>query len=98
MQAACMIALVDASCLHVVILCRETVFVLGAVCVYLLACDACAWTSAYLSRGQGDTVAAAHLLIKHLGSRRAASWKDESGAEITKRTKDMAQSILLKHR
>ena len=53
---------------------------------------------AYLSRGQGDTVAASHLLIKHLGSRRAASWKDESGAEITKRTKDMAQSILLKHR
>jgi len=45
MQAACMIALVYASCLHVVILCRETVFVLGAVCVHLLACDVCAWTS-----------------------------------------------------
>ena len=46
----------------------------------------------------GDTVAAAHLLIKHQGSRRPASWKDESGAEITKRTKEAAREILLKHR
>lgn len=43
-------------------------------------------------------MAASHLLIKHQGSRRPASWKDESGAEITKRTKEAAREILLKHR
>ena len=50
------------------------------------------------ARAQGDVVAASHLLIKHQGSRRPASWKDESGAEITKRTKEAAKEILLKHR
>lgn len=38
------------------------------------------------------------MLIKHQGSRRPASWKDETGAEITKRTKEAAQQILLAHR
>mmetsp|Transcript_37121 Transcript_37121/g.87010 ORF Transcript_37121/g.87010 Transcript_37121/m.87010 type:complete len:119 (-) Transcript_37121:532-888(-) len=44
------------------------------------------------------SVQASHLLIKHQGSRRPASWKDESGAEITKRTKDDAIKTLMAHR
>ncbi len=32
------------------------------------------------------------------GSRRPASWKDEDGAQITKRTKEDARAILLGHR
>jgi len=47
---------------------------------------------------QGDVVTASHLLIKHQGSRRPASWKDESGAEITKRSKEDARQILLAHK
>eukprot|EP00281_Chroomonas_sp_CCMP1168_P030771 CAMPEP_0206247860 /NCGR_PEP_ID=MMETSP0047_2-20121206/20043_1 /ASSEMBLY_ACC=CAM_ASM_000192 /TAXON_ID=195065 /ORGANISM="Chroomonas mesostigmatica_cf, Strain CCMP1168" /LENGTH=118 /DNA_ID=CAMNT_0053673429 /DNA_START=46 /DNA_END=402 /DNA_ORIENTATION=+ len=43
------------------------------------------------------SVQASHLLIKHQGSRRPASWKDESGAEIMKRTKDQALAILDGH-
>jgi hypothetical protein len=37
-------------------------------------------------------VRASHLLVKHQGSRRPASWKDESGAVITKRTKEQVRS------
>jgi hypothetical protein len=36
-------------------------------------------------------VRASHLLVKHQGSRRPASWKDESGAVITKRTKEQVR-------
>ena len=32
-------------------------------------------------------VRASHLLVKHQGSRRAASWRDPDGVVITKRTK-----------
>eukprot|EP00292_Cryptomonas_paramecium_P019667 CAMPEP_0113684224 /NCGR_PEP_ID=MMETSP0038_2-20120614/13857_1 /TAXON_ID=2898 /ORGANISM="Cryptomonas paramecium" /LENGTH=119 /DNA_ID=CAMNT_0000603895 /DNA_START=15 /DNA_END=374 /DNA_ORIENTATION=- /assembly_acc=CAM_ASM_000170 len=45
-----------------------------------------------------STVQASHLLIKHQGSRRPASWKDETGEQIRKRTKEDARAILLKHR
>jgi len=45
-----------------------------------------------------STVRASHLLIKHKGSRRAASWKDPEGREITQRTKDQAIAILKQHR
>mmetsp|Transcript_46741 Transcript_46741/g.111284 ORF Transcript_46741/g.111284 Transcript_46741/m.111284 type:complete len:120 (-) Transcript_46741:55-414(-) len=45
-----------------------------------------------------SSVRASHLLIKHAGSRRAASWKDESGAIIGKRTKEQAREILMAHR
>ncbi len=45
-----------------------------------------------------DTVRASHLLIKHAGSRRPASWKDPQGAEITHRSKEQAIQILLAHR
>lgn len=38
-------------------------------------------------------VRASHLLVKHQGSRRPASWKDESGAVITKRTKEQVCAI-----
>ncbi|KAK6512874.1 protein kinase ssp1 [Arthrobotrys conoides] len=42
------------------------------------------------SKPQGEKIRAAHLLVKHEGSRRPSSWKD---AEIT-RTKEEARSIL----
>jgi len=45
-----------------------------------------------------DTVRASHLLIKHQGSRRPASWKDPNGEQIKNRTKEQAIAILLKHR
>lgn len=45
-----------------------------------------------------STVRASHLLIKHSGSRRPASWKDPQGAEITKRSKEDAIKILTAHR
>ena len=32
-------------------------------------------------------VRASHILVKHSGSRRPASWKDPEGKEITRRTK-----------
>mmetsp|Transcript_19441 Transcript_19441/g.23256 ORF Transcript_19441/g.23256 Transcript_19441/m.23256 type:complete len:117 (+) Transcript_19441:110-460(+) len=35
-------------------------------------------------------VRATHILIKHSGSRRPASWKDPEGQEIKKRSKDQA--------
>eukprot|EP00041_Stephanoeca_diplocostata_P016690 m.329757 g.329757 ORF g.329757 m.329757 type:complete len:125 (+) comp20450_c1_seq17:302-676(+) len=37
---------------------------------------------------------ASHILIKHQGSRRLASWKDEDGVEIKKRTKEQAHARL----
>lgn len=37
---------------------------------------------------------ASHILVKHQGSRRPASWKDPSGEEIQKRTKQDAEKIL----
>eukprot|EP00455_Lapot_gusevi_P056730 TRINITY_DN9506_c0_g1_i1.p2 TRINITY_DN9506_c0_g1~~TRINITY_DN9506_c0_g1_i1.p2 ORF type:complete len:135 (-),score=31.99 TRINITY_DN9506_c0_g1_i1:132-488(-) len=39
-------------------------------------------------------VRASHLLIKHSGSRRPASWKDPNGNEIRNRSKEKAISIL----
>lgn len=39
-------------------------------------------------------VRASHLLIKHSGSRRPASWKDPDGREITKRSKEAATEKL----
>jgi NIMA-interacting peptidyl-prolyl cis-trans isomerase 1 len=37
-----------------------------------------------------DKVRASHLLIKHQGSRRPASWKDPNGDVITQTTKEDA--------
>ena len=39
-------------------------------------------------------VRASHLLVKHSGSRRPASWKDEQGVVIKARTKAQAMLIL----
>ncbi|CAM9632883.1 unnamed protein product [Sphacelaria rigidula] len=38
---------------------------------------------------------ASHILVKHQGSRRTASWKDVDGMDIKQRTKPQAVSILL---
>mmetsp|Transcript_19326 Transcript_19326/g.32485 ORF Transcript_19326/g.32485 Transcript_19326/m.32485 type:complete len:116 (-) Transcript_19326:353-700(-) len=41
-------------------------------------------------------VRATHILVKHQGSRRAASWKDPDGDQIKKRTKEQAIEQLKK--
>ncbi|KAA8547470.1 hypothetical protein F0562_003666 [Nyssa sinensis] len=41
-----------------------------------------------------DKVRASHILIKHQGSRRKASWKDPEGRVITNTTRDSAVSQL----
>ena len=41
-----------------------------------------------------DQVRASHILVKHSGSRRPASWKDPEGAEIKRRSKADATSRL----
>jgi NIMA-interacting peptidyl-prolyl cis-trans isomerase 1 len=43
-------------------------------------------------------VRASHLLVKHQGSRRPASWRDESGQYISKKTKEAAQDELMAYR
>jgi len=45
-----------------------------------------------------STVQCSHLLVKHQGSRRPASWRDPNGAQITKRTKEQAIEILKGYR
>eukprot|EP00897_Mesotaenium_endlicherianum_P000331 jgi/Mesen1/10299/ME000079S09718 len=45
-----------------------------------------------------ESVRASHLLIKHKGSRRPASWKDPEGRVITKTTKEEAIQALLEFR
>jgi len=40
------------------------------------------------------TYSACHILVKHTGSRRLASWKDPNGDEIKKRTPQAAKEIL----
>ncbi|KAF3908352.1 hypothetical protein AA313_de0208827 [Arthrobotrys entomopaga] len=45
------------------------------------------------SGGSGDKIRAAHLLVKHAGSRRPSSWKEQS---IT-RSKEEAMDILKQH-
>lgn len=39
-----------------------------------------------------------HLLVKHAGSRRPASWRDESGLRIKATTKAQAEATLLEYR
>ncbi|PWA57328.1 Rotamase domain-containing protein [Artemisia annua] len=41
-----------------------------------------------------DKVRASHILIKHQGSRRKASWKDPEGVVISSRTRDEALTQL----
>ncbi|KAL8151978.1 hypothetical protein V2J09_021786 [Rumex salicifolius] len=41
-----------------------------------------------------DKVRASHILIKHQGSRRKASWKDPEGRIISRTTKETAISLL----
>ena len=43
-------------------------------------------------------VRASHLLVKHQGSRRPASWRDPDGAVITKRSKAAALDELEAYR
>lgn len=45
-----------------------------------------------------DEVRASHLLVKHQGSRRPASWRDPDGQFIPKRTKDAALEELLAYK
>jgi NIMA-interacting peptidyl-prolyl cis-trans isomerase 1 len=45
-----------------------------------------------------DEVRASHLLVKHQGSRRPASWRDPDGQYIPKKTKEAARDELLAYR
>ena len=45
-----------------------------------------------------DEVRASHLLVKHQGSRRPASWRDPDGQHILKKTKEAARDELLAYR
>lgn len=47
-----------------------------------------------MSSSVGNQVRASHILIKHQGSRRKASWKDPEGAIIKNTTRDSAVSQL----
>ncbi|XP_071722722.1 peptidyl-prolyl cis-trans isomerase Pin1-like [Rutidosis leptorrhynchoides] len=47
------------------------------------------------SSSSSSTVRASHILIKHQGSRRKASWKDPEGQVISNTTRDAAVSRLL---
>ena len=42
----------------------------------------------------GDSYQASHILVKHEGSRRKASWKDPEGAQIAVRSRDQAAQML----
>ncbi|MED6181406.1 Peptidyl-prolyl cis-trans isomerase NIMA-interacting protein 1 [Stylosanthes scabra] len=44
--------------------------------------------------GDGGEVRASHILVKHQGSRRKASWKDPEGQVIKNTTRDSAVSQL----
>ncbi|CAK9157038.1 unnamed protein product [Ilex paraguariensis] len=46
------------------------------------------------SRSSSDNVRASHILIKHQGSRRKASWKDPEGRVISNTTRESAVSQL----
>ncbi|KAJ7944182.1 Peptidyl-prolyl cis-trans isomerase [Quillaja saponaria] len=46
------------------------------------------------SSGNQNKVRASHILIKHQGSRRKASWKDPEGQVISNTTRDSAVSQL----
>ncbi|CDP01913.1 unnamed protein product [Coffea canephora] len=47
------------------------------------------------SSSSPDSVRASHILIKHEGSRRKASWKDPEGQIISNTTRDAAVSQLI---
>ncbi|XP_009629157.1 peptidyl-prolyl cis-trans isomerase Pin1-like [Nicotiana tabacum] len=51
-------------------------------------------SSSSRSSSGGEKVRASHILIKHQGSRRKASWKDPEGHVISNTTKDAAVSQL----
>jgi peptidyl-prolyl cis-trans isomerase NIMA-interacting 1 len=48
-----------------------------------------------MSSAVGETVRASHILIKHEGSRRKASWKDPDGRVISATTRAAAAARLL---
>jgi peptidyl-prolyl cis-trans isomerase NIMA-interacting 1 len=48
-----------------------------------------------MSLAEGETVRASHILIKHEGSRRRASWKDPDGRVISATTRADAAARLL---
>jgi hypothetical protein len=43
---------------------------------------------------RSEEVRASHILIKHQGSRRLASWRDPDGSEIKNRTREQAVTTL----
>ena len=45
-----------------------------------------------------DEVRASHLLVKHQGSRRPASWRDPDGQHIPKKTKEAALDELMAYK
>ncbi|KVI02940.1 Peptidyl-prolyl cis-trans isomerase, PpiC-type [Cynara cardunculus var. scolymus] len=47
-----------------------------------------------MSLSSSDKVRALHILIKHQGSRRKASWKDPEGRNISNTTRDAAVAQL----
>ncbi|KMZ64206.1 Peptidyl-prolyl cis-trans isomerase Pin1 [Zostera marina] len=47
------------------------------------------------SRSSSQTVKASHILVKHQGSRRKASWKDPEGVRIKATSRDSAVQQLL---
>ena len=53
---------------------------------------------ASLVNTMSDEVRASHLLVKHQGSRRPASWRDPDGQYIPKKTKEAARDELLAYR
>ncbi|KAL6650380.1 hypothetical protein ACP70R_009305 [Stipagrostis hirtigluma subsp. patula] len=55
-------------------------------------------SSAAAGGGDGETVRASHILIKHEGSRRKASWKDPDGRVISATTRADAAARLLELR
>ena len=45
-----------------------------------------------------EKIRCSHLLVKHQNSRRPASWRDTTGAIITKKTKESAIEELLAYK
>ena len=57
------------------------------------------WRSAIDSRDAPAAIArASHILLKHEGSRRLASWRDPNGVSIRARTRQAAEEQLLEYR
>ncbi|KAL5985908.1 hypothetical protein ACLOJK_027898 [Asimina triloba] len=79
---------------------RLLLFCLRRPSLSLLLARCCSWTDSSerererMSSSQPQQVRASHLLIKHSGSRRKASWKDPDGSIIKNTTRDSAVAQL----